>query len=367
MRPVFAVGTGGTKFGLQDVPVEESLLEASAELFLGTDIQRESVDAVIASTNDNSKYLGAILAEKCGITPRIAHTVESLCSSGTSAIVSGVSYIASGMAEVVLVAGAEKSKSPGGILEWDQSRGGYPEPVFWASLFAGAYKREHGASAEDLAAVAAKNHRNAASNPRACSAMDITIQDVLESRSITDDLKLYECSRECSGGAAILLASKDAARGQEAPVRISGIGQRTVSASLSGAGPLVHMESTAMAAADALAASNRSAKEIDVMELHDAFGICEPMALEGIGIAGKGRGAAFCSKLYETGDNFVNPRGGLIGAGHPLGATGIAQANEIVMQLQGAAKGRQVEGAAAGLVHNMSAAATSSTVLVMEA
>ena len=107
-------------------------------------------------------------------------------------------------------------------------------------------------------------------------------------------------------------------------------------------------------------------KQVDVAEIHDAFSVCEPMALEAIGFTNQGEGMNLVKNLHETNNFKINSRGGLIGCGHPLGATGISQTIEIVQQLQQSAEGRQVDKPEIGLVHNMSAAATSSTVLVLE-
>jgi len=107
-------------------------------------------------------------------------------------------------------------------------------------------------------------------------------------------------------------------------------------------------------------------RDVDVAEIHDAFTVCELMAIENLGFVEKGQGAQFVKTLYETDDRKINPRGGLIGAGHPLGATGIAQVIETTQQLQGRAEKRQIENACIGLIHNMSAAATSSTVLLLQ-
>ena len=107
-----------------------------------------------------------------------------------------------------------------------------------------------------------------------------------------------------------------------------------------------------------------SSSDVDVAEVHDAFAICEPMALEALKIADKGHGAKFSQELYETHNRMINPRGGLIGSGHPLGATGVAQIAEIASQITGCGGSKQHD-AKIGMVHNISAACTSSTVLVM--
>jgi acetyl-CoA C-acetyltransferase len=152
----------------------------------------------------------------------------------------------------------------------------------------------------------------------------------------------------------------------DTPIWISGIGQKTTSASFTKNLTFDSMESTKKAAEKAFEMSNHKANDVDVVELHDAFAVCEPMSLESLGMAEKGKGIDLVKEVFQTENLKINPRGGLIGSGHPLGATGIAQTIEITQQLQSEAGKRQVENANIGLVHNMSAAATSSTVLVLE-
>ena len=189
----------------------------------------------------------------------------------------------------------------------------------------------------------------------------------MNSKKLTDDLKLLDCSRPCTGSASILLASQEIAKkNTEIPIWITGIGQKTTSAGFTKNLSLSSMESTKLAGSTALNMANHDIKDIDVVEVHDAFSVCEPMALESLGFSKLGSGVSMIKELYETNNFKINPRGGLIGAGHPLGATGIAQTIEITQQLQTNATNRQVNDAKIGLVHNMSAAATSSTVLVLE-
>ncbi len=126
------------------------------------------------------------------------------------------------------------------------------------------------------------------------------------------------------------------------------------------------MASTIEASKIAFEMAKMKPKDVDIAEVHDAFTVCEIMAVEDLGLVEKGQGAKFVKTLYETEDKKINPRGGLIGAGHPLGATGIAQVIETTQQLQGNAEKRQINNANIGLVHNMSAAATSSTVLLLK-
>ncbi len=128
MKKVGIIGYGITPFSKNDQKIESALLNSTKELFMNNpEINRNDIDAVLVSTNNNSKYLSPVLSEMAGIQPNVSHTIESLCNSGTNSIVSAYSYIASGLADIVLVSGAERYDSPGQILEWDNSRGEFNE------------------------------------------------------------------------------------------------------------------------------------------------------------------------------------------------------------------------------------------------
>jgi acetyl-CoA C-acetyltransferase len=368
MSKVGIISYGTSPFTKEDHKIESILHKSTNDLFKkNPEINKNEIDAVLVSTNNNSKYLSPVLSEMAGIQPKIAHSIESLCNSGTNSIVSAFSYISSGLADMVLVTGAERYDSPGQILEWDNARGEFKHPIFWASIFSKAYKQEYGISDEELAIVSVKNHKQAQENPNAMSKKTYTVEDVMNSKKLTDDLRLLNCSRPCTGSASILLASKDIAeKYTDMPIWITGIGQKTTSAGFTKNTSLTSMESTVIAGQSALKMSNHNISEIDVAEVHDAFSVCEPMALESLGFTNPGQGINMVQKLHEEDNFMINPRGGLIGSGHPLGATGISQTIEIVQQLQKTAGNRQTNNPKTGLVHNMSAAATSSTVLVLE-
>ncbi len=368
MSKVGIVAYGAIPFTKDDHKIESILHKSTNNLFQKyPKIDKKEIDAVLVSTNDNSKYLSAILSEMSGIQPKIAHSIESLCNSGTNSIVSAFSYISSGLADMVLVSGAERYDSPGQILEWDNSRGEFKHPIFWASIFSKSYKQEYGITEEDLAIVSVKNHKQAKENPNALSKKTYTVDDVMNSKKLTDDLRLLDCSRPCTGSASILLASEEMTKKlTDMPIWITGIGQKTISAGFTKNISLSSMESTKIAGQSALKMSNLDISQIDVAEVHDAFSVCEPMALESLGFTKSGQGINMIKNLHETNNFKINPRGGLIGCGHPLGATGISQTIEIIQQLQNTADNRQTDNPKTGLIHNMSAAATSSTVLILE-
>ena len=162
LRKVGIVSSGLTKFAKTNATVESLMISSIKPIFDNTkNLSQADIDVVLTSTNANEKYLASIVSELAGISPKISHSVESLCNSGTNCIVSAFSYISSGLANVALVTGAEKSNSPGLVLNWDKSRGQYRHPVYWSSLFTSSHMRKYGTKMEDLAYVSAKNHRNA--------------------------------------------------------------------------------------------------------------------------------------------------------------------------------------------------------------
>ena len=367
MNDVAIIGTGQTKFSKEEANVEKLLFESSNDCIQSIpNCSSKDIDGVLVSTNNNSKYMGAILSEVLGIQPRIAHSIEHLCSSGTNAIISAYSYISSGLADVVLVSGVDSTTNPGQILEWDRSRGNFEHPIYWASMLTKAHKRKFQTSEEELAIVSAKNHKHAMDNPHAYSNEPKTITEIMNSKQITKDLRIMDCSRSCSGSSSVLLASEKSAKEfSDSPLWISGIGQKTTSASFT-KNDLDEIKSTHVAADSAYKMANILPNDIDVAEVHDAFSVCELMAISELGITSGEKSGEFVRNLFNTEDRMINPRGGLIGAGHPLGATGISQTIEIMNQLQGKSKKRQITNAKIGLIHNMSAAGTSSSVMVMK-
>ena len=367
MKKVAIVGTGETKFSKNDEDVEELLVESTSNCVNSTrNCESHDIDGVLVSTNNNSNYMGAILSERMNIKPKISHSIEHLCSSGTNAIISAYSYISSGLADVVLVSGVDSATNPGQVLKWDISRGNLDHPIFWASMLTKNHKRKFKTTEEELAIVSAKNHKHAIDNPRAYSNEPRTISEVMNSKQITEDLRILDCSRSCSGSSSIILASEKKAKEiSEYPIWIKGIGQKTISASFT-KNNLNEISSTRIASDNALEMAKITSEQIDVAEVHDAFSVCELMAIAEIGLTTNENSGKFIRNLFNTENRMINPRGGLIGAGHPLGATGISQTIEITKQLQERGEKRQISNAKTGLIHNMSAAGTSSSVMVLQ-
>ncbi|MGD9674624.1 MAG: thiolase family protein [Candidatus Nitrosocosmicus sp.] len=344
--------------------VSEIASRSIVSLLSKSKIQKAEVDGLIVSSNSFEPYLSNIVSEMVGLKPKFSTKVENLCNSGTSGILLAYSLIRSGICKAVLVTGVEKQDSPGNKLIWDISRGIYDMPVHWASLYANNHFQKFGTREKDLALISLKNHRNANKNPNAIFFdKTFTFSQIIGAVEVAAPLRKFDCCYPCEGVSSVLLVSEDLSVKFEQPIWIVGISQSNQGASIATiTDNLDGILSTRIAAKEAFRQADLVPSDIDIAELHDAFSILEIIAYEDIGFVSKGDG----KKMYKKHRPFTNKRGGLLGCGHPIGATGIDQTNEIVLQLQGLAGQRQVANANIGLVHNMAAAGTSTTIIILQ-
>ena len=365
MHKVAVVSYGTSKFSKESkLSLFDLACQPCIEILKKNKITKHKIDAVLFSTCSPEQYGSNIICEMLDIHPRISHRIESLCNSGTNAIVSAYSYISSGLCDSVLVVGAEKASTPANRLIWDISRGSFTYPVCWAALFARAHMRKYGTTEEQMAMISVINHIGAKKNPNALFKHKLTLTDVMHSRKIVEPIKLLDCSYTCDGSSAVLLLSEHKAKeATDNPVWIKGIGQHTVGASFNKVthDDLTTNRATRIAAQMAYNMSDLGPHDIDIVELHDAFTILQILAYEDLGFTKKGEGG----KFNRQNEIAINPRGGILGCGHPLGATGLAQTAEVAAQLSEKAGKRQIKGCKTGLVHNLAAAGTSATVIIL--
>ena len=363
MSKVAIVNSNTSKFRKETSSLLEVSCEPCVEMLRENPMYKKYIDGIILSTTSNVQYGAAIISEYLDIKPKICQGVDNLCSSGTNAILTGYSLIKSGLCNTILIIGADDESTSGSKLEWDLSRGNFAFPVHWAALFAKKHMRQFGTSEEQIALIASRNRSNAIKNPSALFRKKITLNDVMESKMIVEPIKLLECSYVCTGASALIITSEENAKKfTDLPVWISGIGSFTSTASFGNLSKnLSSIVSTQLAAKMAYTSSKFTPKDIDVVELHDAFSIMELLAYEDLNLTTKGTGGNYA----EHTEKIINPRGGLLGSGHPLGATGVAQTAEVFNQIVGKAGRRQARSCNIGLVHNMAAAGSSSTVLIL--
>ncbi len=370
------VGTGHTKFGKDARDVGELMREASLQALGGNDLR--ALDAVYIS-NFSSCFTGqchlpAVLASQLGLETEITR-VESACASGGLALKEAAIAIMSGLYRVVLVVGVERmSALPVDMVTAilsraagrQESRHGVTFPGLYA-LMARRHFYEYGTTEEHLAKIAMKNHANALHNPVAQFHKAVTVEDVMRSKSVASPLKMMDCSPVSDGAAAMLLCDHSIATAFcDDPVNLVGIGHATGAVDLYGRKSLTTMPAVARAARKAYDMSGTRPEDMDLAEVHDCFTIAELMEIEDLGFARKGEGKYFVDDGEgEIGGRIpINASGGLKAKGHPVGATGVSQAVEVVRQIQGRADGLQVHGARKGLCCNVGGSGATAVVSI---
>jgi len=383
MREVAVIGVGMNKWGeLWEKSLRTIFVEAALEAIEDAGVDRLDsvyVGAMSPGLFIAQEHISSLLADYLGKIPVPVARVESACCSGGLAVRQGFIEVASGMSDMVLVSGVEKMTDVTGNeatftlgTASDQEYEGYHGITFPGlySLMAVAHMHRYGTTREQLAMVAVKNHENGSKNPLAQFPFKVTVQGVLNSVLVADPLRILDCSPISDGAAAMVLCSVETAKRLKKPyVKIIGSGMATDTIALSSRKDLTWMESTHVAAQKALEMAGKKVTDIDLFEVHDCFTIAEIMVTEALGLVDKGKGGkAVEDGLTALGGKFpVNPSGGLKAKGHPVGATGVAQGVEVVKQLRGEAKERQVKGAKRGLTQNMGGTGGSCVVHVFEA
>jgi acetyl-CoA C-acetyltransferase len=303
--------------------------------------------------------------------------VEAACASGGLALRQGYIDIASGLHDIAVVGGVEKMTDLGNssvtkvlATAADTER----EAVFGATfpglyaMMAKLHMHRYKTTEEQLALVSVKNHKNAMHNEFAQFHKEISVQDVLKSPVIADPLKVLDASPITDGAAAIVLASEEKAREIcDTPVWIAGSGHATDTISLHDREDLLTLKATVEAARQAYEQARLGPREIQIAEVHDCFTIAELIALEDLGFVKKGESGRF-TESGETnigGKLPVNTSGGLKAKGHPIGASGVAQAIEAVLQLRGDA-GKRNTNAETALTHNVGGSGGTSVVHIFK-
>jgi acetyl-CoA C-acetyltransferase len=233
------------------------------------------------------------------------------------------------------------------------------------ALMATAHMHAYGTTEKHLAMIGVKNHYHGSLNPKAHMQKEITLETALSSRVVAWPLRLYDCSLITDGASCLVLTAPELAhRFTDTYVDIIGSGQAGDTIGLYERDTLTSLAAAKMAAKKAYEMAGVKPQDIDVAEVHDCFTIAELIAYEDLGFCKPGEG----SRLVDSGDTKlggsipVNTSGGLKAKGHPVGATGTAQAYEEFLQLTGQAGKRQVEGAQTALTHNVGGSGATATV-----
>jgi acetyl-CoA C-acetyltransferase len=386
MRSVAVIGIGKTAFGafadrgLRSLAVEAIGAALADAAVLPSGIEAFYLGNFAAPSFVGQNHLAPYVGMAAGLSPGIPCTrLEDACASSGAALFHGWQAVASGVHDLVMVAGVEKMTSQGtprvaeilaGAGDMSgEGKAGATFPALFA-MIARRHMHEFGTTREQLAAVAVKNHANGALNPLAHMRKKITLEQALAGKTVAEPLTVYDCSLVSDGAAAVVLAPIERAHGfSNRFARILGIAQTSDHVALDAKTDITTFQAVRSAGEKAYRMAGLSAGDIDVAELHDCFTIAEVIASEDLGFAPRGQGGPFaaagCSSL--TGRLPINTSGGLKAKGHPVGATGAGQICDIVMQLRGEAGERQVLRHGVGLAENLGGSGATCVVTILGA
>lgn len=374
MRDVYIIGIGMTTFTRLDFPLYEIAAYASMEAMRDcgvTKIDHLFIANLGGGRINRATGLASAVIDTLSLTPAGAETIENGPASGASAIKTGFMAIASGVHDVVMATGAERMREANALDATEfvatmthplaEQIYGVTLPAL-AGMFTRLYMEKYGVTERHLAMVAIKNQKNALLNEFAHIQQEITMDGIVDSPEaatnnpyIAEPLRFFDCCPISDGGACVILANKETAKKLKKPmIRIAGFGQATDAHAIQEREEPTDLLAVRSAAAQAFKMAGVKPKDVNVAELHDAFTILEIAQSEEVGFFKKGEGHIALEKGVTSlkGKLPINPSGGLKGRGHPVGATGVAQAYEIVLQLRGDAGERQVKDAHVGFTCN---------------
>jgi acetyl-CoA acetyltransferase len=363
MREVAIVGAAMTKFGrYPDKEAVDLAAEATQEALRDAGVTINDVELVVSGNYYEAQMCpGQHLMRQIGATGVPVLNVINACATGSTALREGYLAVALGQHDVVLVVGSEQMGKMG-LLGAGMGNPDYnPEGVMGTGLMPGVFAqngvehmRKYGTKPEHFAAIAVKNHKHSAQNPYAQYQVQPTLEEVMNARMVAWPNTLYMCCPTGDGAAALLLMSAEKARQYtQKPVWIAA--SVLTSDPWSPRNPeLWDINAlTKRAAIEAYETAGIGPEEIDLVELHDCFATAELVHYENLMLCPEGEAARLIEdkETYIGGRIPVAPSGGLLSKGHPIGATGVANAVEVVWHLRDEAGTRQVENAKAGLAH----------------
>ncbi len=375
----FVIGVGMTKFekpGSRDWDYPDMGREAGKKALDDAGISYSEVEAAFIGYCYGDSTAGQRALYELGMTGIPAVNVNNNCSTGSSALFLARRFVEGGLSNCALAIGFEKmEKGSLGLKFMDRTppmdrhfmdmkdrRGVVAAPPA-AQMFGNAgreYMEKYGVTKEVFAKIGEKNHRHSVNNPYSQFQDEYTLEDILNAPMIYDPLTKLQCCPTSDGGGAAIVASLSFVRehGLEAQA-VEIVAQEMTTdfdSTFSGSDmSLVGFDMTRAAAEKVYEKSGYGPEDIDVIELHDCFSANELITYEALKLCGEGKAGELINSGAVTygGSVVVNPSGGLISKGHPLGATGLAQCSELTWQLRGKADKRQVTGAKIALQHNL--------------
>lgn len=379
-RKVYVVGVGMTKFEKpfsREWDYPDMAKEAGGKALADAGISYDEIEQACVGYCYGDSTCGQRAVYELGLTGIPIYNVNNNCATGSSALLMAKQFIEGGISECVLALGFEKmEKGSLGVkytdranpMEWHaklmiELRGFAKAPPM-PQMFGNAgreHMEKYGTTPLQFAKIGHKNHKHSVNNPYSQFQDEYTLDQILEAPMIHEPLTKLQCCPTSDGSAAAIAASEDFVRKhklESQAVEILGMAMATDMSSTfndKSSIKMVGVDLSRKAAQSAYEQSGLGPENVDVIELHDCFSSNEMISYEALGLCEEGKGGQLIDEGAVTygGKWVVNPSGGLISKGHPLGATGLAQCSELNWQLRGLAEKRQVQGAKVGLAHNV--------------
>lgn len=364
MREVAVIGVGMTQFGrFPDKTIFDLGREAVVDALKDGGASIKDVEALYAGSIYETFNFGQHLLKQVGMTMIPVVNVLNACATGSTAVREGYQAIASGVYDMVLVAGAEQMGKLGLLGVNEAEAAVSPEGILGTSLMPGFFAElgvrhmgQYGTTVEQFAKVAEKNHKYSVHNPRSQYRTQYSLEEILNARMICWPNTLYMCCPTGDGAAAVLLCSMEKARQYTSkPIRINAACMATPGYSPESLEFVEIATMTRKAVEMAYETAGVGPEDLDVVELHDCFATAELLQYENLHLCEWGEGGRMIDegRTEIDGDIPVNISGGLLSKGHPIGATGVAQICELTWQLRGETPNqeRQVPGAKVGMGH----------------
>ncbi len=358
MSRVGIIGAAMSRFGKQaSTSVQDLGWPVVMKAVRDSGIDHRQIEAAYCGSAFSGRLVGQRVLRPLGMLGIPVVNCENACSSGGSALLEAFHAVKHGRYEVILVIGIDKLTAlGGGILpgqaeDWEVAVG-LSMPALYA-MRARRYMHDHNVTVAQLSEVAVKAHRHGAKNPWAQYQNELTVEEVMKARKVADPFTLPHCCPTGDGAAVVVIASDAYVRKQGAKAVWIATSHLTSGRYMTGFRDMTSPEITVRGAREAYEEAGIDPHEIHVAEVHDAFSIAELLYYEALGFCERGEAIHLLqSGATSIGGRIpVNPSGGLLCKGHPVGATGIAQVVEIAWQLSGKADARQVENAKIGLTH----------------
>ena len=378
---VAIIAASMTEFGQREGWLLELLAEAGEACLRNGGVDPDAIEHCYVSNMASGEFEGQTgvmnaLAAELGLVPAYTARVDQTSASGGAGIYAAWQSVASGASDLTLLVGGEKMTHRSTAESTDiiaslthpvEYKHGVTLPSF-AGLTARAYLERYDAPRESLAEVAVKNHANGRLNPNAQFQTEVDRETVLSSPVVADPLRLYDFCPITDGSAALLFCpAADAGAYTDEYVTVEGIAGATDTHAVHQRAEPTVMSAVVESGDRAMEMADIGPDAVDVAELHDMFTILEFLQMEGLGFAPPGRAWAqvMAGRTRRDGELPINTSGGLKSKGHPLGATGVAQAVELYEQLTGEAGDRQVD-AGTGLACNVGGFGNCVTTTVLE-